>query len=179
MIEVTFLGRGGQGAFTTSRILAIAASLYEGNYALSFPSFGPERRGAPVFAYSKIDNKPIRDRSQSPKSDYIVVLDESLYKEDLKSKLKENGKIILNTSRKEEYEDDIITTFDALPIGLKYLGAPITNTAMLAALVFLTNIVSHESLEKAIFYDLKPKIAEKNKKLIEYVADCIGGDSNE
>lgn len=179
MIEVTFLGRGGQGAFTTSRILAIAASLYEGKYALSFPSFGPERRGAPVFAYSKIDNNPIRDRSQSPKSDYIVVLDESLYKEDLKSKLKENGKIILNTSRKEEYEDDIVTTFDALPIGIEYLGAPITNTAMLAALVFLTDIVSYESLEKAIVYDLKPRIAEKNKKLIEYVAQLIGGDSNE
>lgn len=179
MIEVTFLGRGGQGAFTSSRILAIAASLYEGDYALSFPSFGPERRGAPVFAYTKIDNKEIRDRSQSPKSDYIVVLDESLYKDELKLKLKENGKIILNTSQKEQYEDDTVLTFDALPIGLEYLGAPITNTVMLSALIFLTNIVSRESLEKAIFYDLKPKIAEKNKKLINHVANVIGGDSDE
>ena len=54
MIEVTFLGRGGQGAFTSSRILAIAASLYGDKYALSFPSFGPARRAAPVFAYTKI-----------------------------------------------------------------------------------------------------------------------------
>lgn len=179
MIEVTFLGRGGQGAFTSSRILAIAASLYEGKYALSFPSFGPERRGAPVFAYTKIDDKEIRDRSQSPKSDYLVILDESLYKEELKNKLKNNGKIILNTSRKEEYQDDEIITFDALPIAVKYLGVPITNTSMLAALVIFTNIVEEENLKKAISYDLKPKLAEKNKKLIEYVSRYIGDDSDE
>ena len=98
MIEITFLGRGGQGAFTSSRILAIAASLYEGKYALSFPSFGPERRGAPVFAYTKLNDKPIRDRSQSLKSDYIVVLDESLYNEELKEKLKDGWENYLKYS---------------------------------------------------------------------------------
>ena len=59
------------------------------------------------------------------------------------------------------------------------MRAPITNTAMLAALIFLTNIVSRKSLEQAIFYDLKPKIAEKNKRLINHVASYIGGDSDE
>ena len=67
MIEITFLGRGGQGAFTSSRILGIAASLYGDKYSLSFPSFGPERRGCSVFAYTKIDDKVIRDRSQNEK----------------------------------------------------------------------------------------------------------------
>lgn len=177
MIEITFLGRGGQGAFTSSRILAIAASLYEGNYALSFPSFGPERRGAPVFAYTKLNDKPIRDRSQSLKSDYIVVLDESLYSDVLKERLKEDGKIILNTSDINKNDNNIIT-FDARPIALEYLGAPITNTAMLAALVIVTGIVSKENLKKAIDYDLKPKIAEKNKKLTEQVSTIIGGDSD-
>lgn len=177
MIEITFLGRGGQGAFTSSRILAIAASLYEGNYALSFPSFGPERRGAPVFAYTKLNDKPIRDRSQSLKSDYIVVLDESLYSDVLKERLKEDGKIILNTSDINKNDNNIIT-FDARPVALEYLGAPITNTAMLAALVIITGIVSKENLKKAIDYDLKPKIAEKNKKLTEQVSTIIGGDSD-
>lgn len=177
MIEITFLGRGGQGAFTSSRILAIAASLYEGKYALSFPSFGPERRGAPVFAYTKLNDKPIRDRSQSLKSDYIVVLDESLYSEALNERLKEDGKIILNTAH-DNKNDDTIITFDAQPIALKYLGIPITNTAMLAALVLITNIVRKDSLEKAIEYDLKPRIAEKNKKLIKHVSTVIGGDSD-
>lgn len=177
MIEITFLGRGGQGAFTSSRILAIAASLYEGKYALSFPSFGPERRGAPVFAYTKLNDKPIRDRSQSLKSDYIVVLDESLYNETLKERLKENGKVILNTSD-ENKNDNTIITFDARPLALKYLGVPITNTAILAALVLITDIVSKDSLEKAIDYDLKPKIAEKNKRLIKHVSTLIGGEAH-
>ena len=177
MIEITFLGRGGQGAFTSSRILAIAASLYEGKHSLSFPSFGPERRGAPVFAYTKLNDKPIRDRSQSLKSDYIVVLDESLYSDVLKERLKEDGKIILNTSDISKNDNNIIT-FDARPVALEYLGAPITNTAMLAALVVITGIVSKESLKKAIDYDLKPKIAEKNKKLTEQVSTIIGGDSD-
>lgn len=178
MIEVTFLGRGGQGAFTSSRILAIAASLYGDKYALSFPSFGPERRGAPVFAYTKIDDKPIRDRSQSPKSDYIVILDESLYNEELKFKLKEGGKIILNSS-KEHKGEEYIVVFDGIPIATKFLGVPITNTAILSALVLITGIVKKDQLISAIEYDLKPAIAEKNKKLIEHVSILLGSDKYE
>ncbi|MBU5316862.1 2-oxoacid:acceptor oxidoreductase family protein [Clostridium bornimense] len=177
MIEITFLGRGGQGAFTSSRILAIAASLYGDKYALSFPSFGPERRGAPVFAYTKIDDKPIRDRSQCPKSDYIVILDESLYTENLKLKLKDGGKIILNTSN--NHDDKDIETFDGIPIATKFLGVPITNTAMLSALVLITGIVTKDQLINAIEYDLKPAIAGKNKKLIEHVSILLGSDKNE
>jgi pyruvate ferredoxin oxidoreductase gamma subunit len=178
MIEITFLGRGGQGAFTSSRILAIASSLYGGRHSLCFPSFGPERRGAPVFAYTKIGDTPIRDRSQSPSSDYIVVLDESLYKDNLKEKLKAGGKIIINSSHGDKYTDENLITFDAQPVAIKYLGVPITNTAMLAALVIITKIVDKESLQKAIDYDLNPKLAIKNKKLIEYVSQKIGGDSD-
>ncbi len=171
MAEVIFLGRGGEGAFTSSRILGIAASLYENDYALSFPSFGPERRGAPVFAYTKISNEPIRDRSQSNTCDYFVILNESLYNETLLSKLKEGGKLIINTSHPEKYVEDRIIPFEATRLANEYLGRPIVNTAMLAALTIQSNLVSIESLEKAIQYDLPPKLAEKNKKLIEVIGE--------
>lgn len=171
MIDIIFLGRGGEGAFTSSRILGIAASLYENEYALSFPSFGPERRGAPVFAYTKISSEPIRDRSQSSECDYFVILNESLYSEGLLSRLKENGKLILNTSHPEKYVDPRIIPFEATRLANEYLGKPIVNTAMLAALAIQSNLVSMESLERAIQYDLPPKLAIKNKKLIEVIKE--------
>ncbi len=167
MIEITFLGRGGQGAFTTSRILGAAASLYENKFALSFPSFGPERRGAPVFAYTKIDTVPIKNRSHCEFSDYIVVLDESLYDESLHNKLKPGGKVILNTS-KEKINPDIIS-FDATKVAQEYLGAPITNTAMLSVLVANTHLISRDSLLSAIRYDMPERIASKNQRLAEYI----------
>lgn len=173
VVDVIFLGRGGEGAFTSSRILGIAASLYEHAYALSFPSFGPERRGAPVFAYTKINSEPIRDRSQSNTCDYFVILNESLYSEGLLSKLKEGGKLIINTSHPEKYIDDRIIPFEAIRLANEYLGRPIVNTAMLAALTIQSNLVSIESLEKAIQYDLSPKLAEKNKKLIEVIRESM------
>jgi len=173
MIEITFLGRGGQGAFTSSRILGAAASLFENKFALSFPSFGPERRGAPVYAYTKIDNNPIRNRSQSELSDYIVVLDDSLYSDSLFRKLKPNGKIILNTSHYKKCE--YIVDFNANQVAEEYLGAPISNTAMLAVLVANTNIVSKENLLSAIDYDMPARIATKNKTLVEYIFEHAEG----
>lgn len=175
MIEITFLGRGGQGAFTSSRILGIAANLYGSKYSLSFPSFGPERRGAPVFAYTKIDDKVIRDRSQSEKSDYFVLLDSSLYNDGLLQKLKENGKLIMNDTSKDKYTDERIVTFNASSVCKEYLGHPITNTAMLAVLAMNTGIVTIESIVKAIKYDMPSKLAEKNQKLVEHISHEIGG----
>ncbi len=173
MIEITFLGRGGQGAFTTSRILGAAASLYENKFALSFPSFGPERRGAPVFAYTKIDTVPIRNRSQCEFSDYIVVLDESLYDESLHKKLKLDGKVVLNTSKK--MTDPNIICFDADKVAEEFLGTAITNTAMLTVLVANTQLISKDSLLAAIKYDMPERIASKNQKLAEYIFTCTEG----
>ncbi|MGB4093069.1 MAG: 2-oxoacid:acceptor oxidoreductase family protein, partial [Ruminococcus flavefaciens] len=76
MKEIIWLGRGGQGAFTAAKLLGAAyTSDSDDKYALAFPSFGPERRGAPVRAFTKLDGKPVTDRSQTEKADYIVILD--------------------------------------------------------------------------------------------------------
>ena len=89
MKEILWLGRGGQGAFTAAKLLGAAyAAKGDDAYSLAFPSFGPERRGAPVRAFTKLDSKPILDRSETELADYIVILDETLYSENLKKLLK-------------------------------------------------------------------------------------------
>lgn len=89
MTEIIWLGRGGQGAFTAAKLLGAAyADKGSENHALAFPSFGPERRGAPVRAFTKLDNKPILDRSETEKADYIIILDDTLYIDSLKNCLK-------------------------------------------------------------------------------------------
>ena len=98
MKEIIWLGRGGQGAFTAAKLLGAAYTVdSDDKYALAFPSFGPERRGAPVRAFTKLDTKPVADRSQTEKADYIVILDDTLYSSDLKELLNESGKIIINS----------------------------------------------------------------------------------
>ena len=74
MKEIIWLGRGGQGAFTAAKLLGAAFTVNDNKYALAFPSFGPERRGAPVRAFTKLDTKPVVDRSQTEKADYIVMV---------------------------------------------------------------------------------------------------------
>jgi len=77
VIEVRWHGRGGQGAFTAARLLG-AAALCDRKFALAFPSFGPERRGAPILAFTRIDGRRIVDRSALRSCDFAVVLDETL-----------------------------------------------------------------------------------------------------
>lgn len=101
MKKIIWYGRGGQGAFTAAKLLGAAYALKgDSYYSIAFPSFGPERRGDPVRAFTKLDRKPILDRSETEKADYIIILDETLYSDSLKNLLKPNGKIIVNTKKK-------------------------------------------------------------------------------
>ena len=78
MLEFIWHARGGQGAFTAARCLGAAAALSAGAYALAFPTFGPERRGAPMRAFTKIDTAPIGDRSAVHRAAFVIYLDETL-----------------------------------------------------------------------------------------------------
>jgi pyruvate ferredoxin oxidoreductase gamma subunit len=152
MIEVRIHGRGGQGAVTSAELLALAA-IEEGKYAQGFPSFGPERRGAPVVAFARVNDQTIRLRSKIYQPDVAVVLDPSLLKiVDPSQGLKNGGLLILNTNRSIE---QIRTQFgyqvrlaavDADLIAREELGLPIVNTTMLGALVRSTGIVQLDSL---------------------------------
>lgn len=153
MIEIRFHGRGGQGAVTAASLLAEAAIL-EGKYAQSFPAFGPERRGAPVLAFTRISDKLIEIRSQVYNPDIIVVLDSSLLKTvNVTAGLKKNGIMVLNMKYPpKEYigKGFKIAYADATDIALKYIKMPITNTAMLGALLKATEIVSLNSMTKIV-----------------------------
>ncbi len=99
MIEVLWHGRGGQGAFTAARLLGAASSFVDGSYALAFPSFGPERRGAPMRAFTKMSREPIGDRSAVSRANYVIYLDDTLLGEGWEDELLPDGKVIVNSVR--------------------------------------------------------------------------------
>ena len=153
MLEIRWHGRGGQGAVTSVELLALSA-IGEGKFAQGFPSFGPERRGAPVAAFNRVDDKQIKIRSGIYNPDVVVVLDESLIAMvDVAEGLKRAGTLIVNTTRNlKELRTNIkfegrIAVCDATGIARKELGVPITNTTMLGAVIKMTNVVNLSSLD--------------------------------
>ena len=172
MIEVLWYGRGGQGAFTAARLLGSAYCLKdELHYALAFPSFGPERRGAPIRAFTKLDHTPINNRSEIERADYIIFLDDTLYSEHSLVELKQEGKIIVNT--KKEIRNSNVVTIDADSLADEILKLPITNTIMLGAFTALFDGVSVEDLEKAIKESLPYKLQEKNINAVSAAANKL------
>lgn len=162
MIEVRFHGRGGQGAVTAARLLAQAA-FYEGKYSQAFPFFGAERRGAPVLAFARIDDRPIGIRTQIYEPDCVVVLDPSLLRHvNVASGIKSGGKIVVNTKDAVKFPNASTYTVDATGVAMEMLGAPITNTAMLGAFARATGAVSLDSVVRAIQEYFPPRLVEKN-----------------
>lgn len=167
-IEIRWHGRGGQGAVTSAELLAQAA-ISEGKYAQAFPSFGPERRGAPVLAFVRISaSKPIKVRAEITKPDVVVVLDPGLLKiVDFTSGLKKDGIVVINTVksaeqiRKELKIDSAIVTVNATKIARELLGVPITNTTMVGAVLKATGAVKMESLLEPLKHRFG-RLAEKN-----------------
>lgn len=165
MFEVRWHGRGGQGSFTGAKLLGVAAALYDQSYALAFPSFGPERRGAPVLGFNRVSKFPITDRSELKRCDRIVFLDDSLFNESYLNDLKPNALILINTCKAINHPQ--IKCFDATGMALETIGKPIANTAMLGYLVaFSQEEVGLESCISAIQSDMKPSLAQGNIELL-------------
>jgi len=167
MIEVRWHGRGGQGAVTSVELLAQAA-IGVGKYAQGFPSFGPERRGAPVAAFSRIDDNKIKVRSGIYTPDVVVVLDSSLIGLiDVLDGLKPGGKVIVNTPktpeeiRKDLKFDGMLATVDGTHIAREEMGVPIANTTMIGALLKIINVMELDSVKGAVEHRFG-KIAQKN-----------------
>jgi len=172
MLEIRFHGRGGQGAVTSVELLATAA-IDEGKFAQGFPSFGPERRGAPVMAFLRIDDRPIRLRCKIANPDVILILDPSLIRiQNPAADLKPNGIIVLNTNKslaetRQEYGfTHTLAVVDANQIARQVLGVPITNTTMLGALLRATGCVKLESLKGPLQERFGP-MAAKNIAALE------------
>ncbi len=181
MIEVRWHARGGQGGFTAARLLGLAASIFGNNYAQAFPSFGPERRGAPVLGFTRIDNKPITDHSQVYTCDYVVVLDETLMETvEVTKGLKDGGKILINTKlspdRFKFNGNFTVITIDATTIAVKELGSPIANTAMLGAFAAVNDFIDIDPILKAVDKGMPESLRKKNKKAIEHAYKAIRGE---
>ncbi|MDI6703025.1 pyruvate synthase subunit PorC [Methanothermobacter wolfeii] len=162
MIEIRFHGRGGQGAVTAAEILAKAA-FEDGKYSQAFPFFGVERRGAPVMAFTRISDSPVRRRYQVYNPDYVIVLDEGLIDVvDVFSGIKDGGAVLLNTAGDFTSKRADLYTIDATGIALETLGVPIVNTVVLGAFAGATDIVSIDSLIKIIKETFPGRIGEKN-----------------
>lgn len=172
LIEVRFHGRGGQGAWTASLLLA-QAGLKEKKFIQSFPTFGPERAGAPILAFTRISDEPIRLHSSVYEPDVVVVLDPTLLGPSVVEGVKKDTKLIVNTSQtpadvKEKLgiERNETWVVDATGLAMKLLGRPITNTAMLGAVIRASGVVKLESVLGVTKERFTGKVMEQNLELI-------------
>ena len=168
LIEIRWHGRGGQGAKTASLLLADAA-FNTGKYIQGFPEYGPERMGAPITAYNRISNNPIRIHSNIYEPDYVVVVDDSLLEAvDVTAGLKPDGAIVINTTKSGKelktllngYSGDVYT-IDARKISLETLGKYFPNTPMLAAIVKVSGVIDEKDFLADMEGSFKHKFAKK------------------
>jgi pyruvate ferredoxin oxidoreductase gamma subunit len=168
LTEIRWHGRGGQGAVTSAELLAQAA-IDEGKYAQAFPSFSPERRGAPVLAFNRVSpDKPIRTRAEVDKPDVVIILDPSLMTIlDVTAGLKDGGTVVINTKKTvPQVRSDYgikgrVATVDAQKIAQESLGVPIVNTTMIGALIKATGVIGMDSMKEPLEKRFG-KLGEKN-----------------
>lgn len=179
MIEILWHGRGGQGAFTAARLLGAASALADGRFALAFPSFGPERRGAPMRAFTKMDTSPIGDRSAVTRADFAIYLDETLLdptpgpsgEPACFAELKPGGRIIVNSL--QDFGNPRILSIDADGISKSILGRPIPNTALMGAVCALCPEVREADVCEAIRQYMPAKLHEGNIAIVHEAAARI------
>ena len=191
-LEIRWHGRGGQGAKTAALLLADVA-FKTGQYVQGFPEYGPERMGAPITAYNRISKDVIRVHSNIYTPDLVVVVDETLlHSVDVSAGLKEEGAIIINTSKSREevmpflngYKGNVYTV-DARKISVETLGKNFPNSPMLAAAVAVSGVMDREAFisEMRASYQhkfaKKPEVIEGNMKALTMAYDVIEDALNE
>ncbi len=174
-IEIRWHGRGGQGAKTAALLLADVA-FNTGRYIQGFPEYGPERMGAPITAYNRISDFPIRVHSNINEPDYVVVIDETLLQSvEVTRGLKADGALIINTTKTTEtirkelkgYEGKIYK-IDARSVSERHIGRNMPNTPMLGCLVKVLNIIPESQFleDMKVLFDKKftnkPGVAQMN-----------------
>lgn len=194
-LEIRWHGRGGQGAKTAALLLADVA-FKTGAYVQGFPEYGPERMGAPITAYNRISKSEIRVHSNIYTPDLVVVVDETLLSSvDVTDGLKEDGAIIVNTSKSAEeilpllngYKGRVFTV-DARKISVKALGKYFPNSPMLAAAVAVSEVMEQHQFisEMRASYQhkfaKKPEVIEGNMKALimtfEALAPALEADKS-
>ncbi len=156
---------------TAAELLAVAA-FEDGKYSQAFPAFGVERRGAPVMAFVRLDDKPIRLRSQIYEPDYVIVQDATLVDVvDVARGAKPDGIILINTEKSAgSFKLDTkasVKTIDATKLAMDYIGKPIVNTTLIGAFAGVSGIIRPESIKNAVMERFPGKTAENNAKAIQ------------
>ncbi|MDI7248145.1 MAG: 2-oxoacid:acceptor oxidoreductase family protein [Bacillota bacterium] len=180
MLEIRWHGRGGQGAKTAAILLGEAASSV-GKYIQAFPEYGPERMGAPVLAFNRISDEPVRVHCHVSNPRIVVVLDPTLIgKNDVTSGVPEDGIYLVNTNltpaemrAKLKVKGGKVYTVDATQISIDTIGRAIPNTPMMGALLRATGLMSLEEFVADTRHKLemkfrsKPEVIGGNIKAIE------------
>jgi pyruvate ferredoxin oxidoreductase gamma subunit len=172
VFSVRIHGRGGQGVVTAAELLAIAA-FDEGHHAHAFPTFGSERMGAPVTAFCRIADRPIRAREPIAEPDGVIVQDATLlHQVDVFGGLKPDGYVLINTAKslddlglgdlREQLRADRLVALPATQIAREHLGRPLPNAVLLGGFAALTGVVSLHALEAAIEEKFAPALAARN-----------------
>ncbi len=186
LYEVRWHARGGQGAVTASRFLSASASR-EDKHFQGFPEFGTERMGAPIQAFTRLSSQRIFTHEQVQTPDAVVVLDPTLLESvDVTAGLKPGGPLIINSDlppaelRKQLKPGDYkLYTVDATKIATECVGRPITNTAMVGALVKVTGLINFKAVEeelKAMFgTKFKQSVVDGNVKALERAYEEVQG----
>lgn len=171
-LEIRLHGRGGQGTVTAAEILALAA-FHDGKYAQAFPSFGVERRGAPVAAFCRIATRPIRLREQIYQPDYLIIQDASLIDTDPSVLVGADlcRGILVNADKGKwpRLKNKNIVCLPATQIALKKIGRPFINTPLVGAFAAMSDAVSLDSLRLALKeqFGAKPDIIKANIEAME------------
>ncbi len=172
LYEIRFHGRGGQGAWTASLLLA-QAGLMEGKQIQSFPAFGPERAGAPMTAYTRISEKPIQIHSSVYEPDMVVVLDPTLLGPAVAEGLKPSSKVVVNTTetadavKKKLGVKNETWVVDATGMAMRIMGVNITNTVLLGAIVKASGQVKLESVLAVVKERFQGKVRDQNLEVVE------------
>ena len=172
LYEIRFHGRGGQGAWTASLLLA-QAGLLEGKQIQSFPAFGPERAGAPMTAFTRISEKPIQIHSSVYEPDMVVVLDPTLLGSAVTEGLKKDSKIVVNTTetaaavKKKLGVKNETWVVDATGMAMRIMGVNITNTVLLGAVVKASRAVKLDSVLAVVKERFQGKVRDQNLEVVE------------
>ena len=172
MFQVRIHGRGGQGVVTAAELLSVAA-FDEGRHAQAFPSFGSERMGAPVMAFCRIDDRPIRLREPVMNPDALIIQDPTLlHQVDLFQGLAPSGFVLINSTRGfdelglgafvQQFPRDHRCTVPATELALQHVGRPLPNAALLGGFAAICGQVAFESVATAIRERFPGKTGEAN-----------------
>lgn len=183
MYEVRLHGRGGQGAVTAAELLSVAA-FDGGGWAQAFPSFGSERTGAPVAAFCRMDDRPIRLREPVLNPNALLILDATLLHLDgVFAGLRPDGIVLINSARQPDelglgdltgrHPDVTVTTLDASAIARRHLGRPLPNGVMLGGFAALSDTVSIEGVLQALRERFRGSTGESNACAAQEAYDTV------